>query len=127
MAWNLWILLGAIWGGLAVAAGAFGAHAMKGQFPPELLQTFDLGARYQMYHALALISIGLLGTRINTIMLDLSGGAIFLGSLIFSGSLYALVLTNQKWWGMVTPVGGISMILGWFMLAYVAYSLRIPS
>lgn len=126
MGWSIWITLGSIWGGLAVILGAFGAHALKSRLTPELLATFELATRYHMYHALALLAVGLLGTRIESLALQLAGIALFAGSLIFSGSLYALALTQERWLGMLTPVGGVSLILGWFSLAYAAFSLRTP-
>ena len=124
MGWTTWITIGSIWGGLAVVLGAFGAHALKARLTPDLLQTFELAARYQMYHALALLAVGLLGTRVDSTPLQIAGIAIFAGSLVFSGSLYALVLTQERWLGMITPIGGMSMIIGWFTLAYTAFSLR---
>jgi uncharacterized membrane protein YgdD (TMEM256/DUF423 family) len=124
MGWTTWITIGSIWGGLAVVLGAFGAHALKAKLTPDLLQTFELAARYQMYHALALLAVGLLGTRVDSTSLQIAGVAIFAGSLVFSGSLYALVLTQERWLGMITPIGGLSMIIGWFTLAYTTFSLR---
>jgi uncharacterized membrane protein YgdD (TMEM256/DUF423 family) len=124
MGWTLWIAVGSIWGCLAVVFGAFGAHALKDRLTPELLQTFELATKYQMYHALALIAVGLLGTRVDTVSLQVAGWAFLAGSLVFSGSLYILTLSGMKWLGMITPVGGLGMICGWIALAYTAISMR---
>jgi uncharacterized membrane protein YgdD (TMEM256/DUF423 family) len=127
MGWTIWITIGGIWGGLAVIFGAFGAHALKSRMTPDLLQTFELATRYHMYHALGLLAVGLLGTRVDTTALHVAGALFIAGSLIFSGSLYILALTNTRWLGAITPIGGILLILGWFTLAYVAFALRSPS
>lgn len=109
-------LLGGLFGALAVAAGAFGAHALRTRVGPRELEVFETAARYQMYHALALLAaawaVG--GDR------RLGGAAGWLftaGIVVFSGSLYALVLTGQRWLGAVTPLGGVAFILGWLCLA----------
>lgn len=124
MGWTIWTALGALWGGLAVIFGAFGAHLLKTRLTPDLLQTFELAARYQMYHALALLCVGQVATRVQTPSLIVSGTALGVGSVIFSGSLYILVFSGQKWLGMVTPIGGVLMIVGWFSLAFAALSMR---
>ena len=106
---------GALLAGLAVALGAFAAHAMKGHFEPDALQTFETGVRYQMYHALALLLAGTLaaqGRRTGAASL-----AFAIGIALFSGSLYALVLLDQKWLGAVTPFGGVALLVGWLLLA----------
>lgn len=127
MGWTIWITIGGIWGGVAVIFGAFGAHALKNRLTPDLLQTFELATRYHMYHALALLAVGLLGTRVDTAALHVAGALFIAGSLIFSGSLYTLALTNTRWLGAITPIGGVLLILGWFTLAFVAFALRSPS
>jgi uncharacterized membrane protein YgdD (TMEM256/DUF423 family) len=106
---------GALLAGLAVALGAFAAHAMKDRFEPDALQTFETGVRYQMYHALALLACGVLavhGRRTGAAAL-----AFVSGIALFSGSLYALVFLDQKWFGAVTPFGGVAFLLGWLLLA----------
>ncbi len=127
MGWTIWITIGGIWGGLAVVCGAFGAHALKSRLAPDLLQTFELATRYHMYHALAILAVGLLGTRVDTMALHTSGALFVAGSLIFSGSLYTLALTNTRWLGAITPIGGVLLILGWFALGYAAFAMRAPS
>lgn len=109
---------GAIMGGAAVAIGAFGAHALK----PVLVaasreNTFELAVRYQFYHALALLFVGLLAKQIPSTQLRLSALFFLTGILIFSGSLYVLCLTGITWLGAVTPFGGISFLAGWTLLA----------
>jgi uncharacterized membrane protein YgdD (TMEM256/DUF423 family) len=120
--WTIWIALGSISGGIAVALGAFGAHALRERLSPENLMIFDVGARYQMYHALALLAVGLVAVKVDSVALRIAGIAFTAGSVIFSGSLYALSLTDVRTWGMVTPVGGILFLAGWGSLAVAALS-----
>lgn len=120
MLWTTWVALGALLGMIGVAAGAFGAHALKARVEPDLLVVFETGARYQMYHALALIGLGLLASRIDHTMLQIGGFSILLGTLVFSGSLYALVLTGNRALGAITPIGGAALIFGWLMFCVVA-------
>ena len=123
---NPWLLTGAVLGALAVACGAFGAHVLKGQFAADgllsqadeqQLQTWETAARYQMYHSLALLTVGLLAARRPATALHLAGSAMTAGTLIFSGCLYALVLTGQRWLGAVVPIGGVLLMVGWICLA----------
>lgn len=107
-------------GMIGVAAGAFGAHALKGRVDADLLVVFETGARYQMYHALALIGLGLMASRIDHAMLQVGGFSMLLGTLVFSGSLYALVMTGNRALGAVTPIGGAALIFGWLMVCVVA-------
>ena len=102
---------------LGVGAGAFGAHALKGRLSPEDLAIFEIAVRYQMYHALALIALGLIATRIETTSIKVAGWAFVAGVVLFSGSLYGLVFTANRSLGMVTPLGGIALIVGWLALA----------
>ncbi len=100
--------LGAILAGIAVGLGAFGAHALRGTLSPEDLVTFETGVRYQMYHALALLAVAWALGRWDTVLLEWAGWLFLLGTLVFSGSLYILVLTGQRWLGAVTPLGGLA-------------------
>ena len=114
-----WIRVGAVLGGLGVIAGAFGAHGLEGQLDSRGLEVFETAAKYQMYHAAALLAVGLLmmtGRRGWTI--NLAGWCFLVGVLIFSGTLYALALTGIRWLGAVTPIGGLGLIAGWFALAF---------
>ena len=110
---------------LAVAFGAFGAHALKTQLSAEMLQTWKTAVDYHFYHALGLLLIGVLALSFPAS--SLKWAAIFLtaGIFLFSGSLYTLSLTGIKWLGAITPVGGISFILGWIML-FVAVWKKLP-
>jgi len=110
------LLLGAVFAAIAVAAGAFGAHALAERVTPERLQTFETAVRYQMYHALALLACGLLGEAWRR-SLDVAAWLFTAGILIFSGSLYLLVLTDTAWLGAITPIGGVAFISGWIALA----------
>jgi uncharacterized membrane protein YgdD (TMEM256/DUF423 family) len=114
---NLFLLLGAASGFIAVATGAFGAHGLRARLSPELLATFETGARYQMYHALALVLVGLLAARTPSGLLTGSGWFFAAGTLLFSGSLYLLALTGVRAFGAVTPVGGLCFLVGWALLA----------
>jgi uncharacterized membrane protein YgdD (TMEM256/DUF423 family) len=114
------IFLGAINGFLAVAFGAFAAHALKNLLSAGLLEVFQTGVEYQAMHALALLAAGLLGRDGRSRALKLAGWAFATGILLFSGSLYILALTDIRWMGAVTPFGGTAFLLGWGALAWHA-------
>lgn len=107
---------GAVAGFLAVALGAFGAHALRARLAPEALAVFETGVRYQMYHALALVAVGLLVERNPRQALRLSGWSFLAGMLLFSGSLYALALSGVRSLGAITPFGGLAFLVGWLAL-----------
>lgn len=109
------IRLGAVLAGFAVALGAFAAHGMKAHYSAEMLQTFDTGVRYQMFHALALLLCGALGGRGRCI--TIAAWSFAIGTLFFSGSLYALVWLDVRWLGAITPIGGVAFLVGWATLA----------
>jgi uncharacterized membrane protein YgdD (TMEM256/DUF423 family) len=117
---RLFIFLGAISGFFAVMAGAFGAHGLKGRIAPEMLAVFETGARYQMYHALALLAAAWCAAHLGGRLPAAAGWLFFIGSLIFSGTLYLLSMSGVKWLGAVTPFGGLLMIAGWLCLAAAA-------
>ena len=120
MARSTLIALGAVNGALAVAAGAFGAHALRDRLETRALEIFETGARYQMYHALAMVLAGLVAAK--GIPGATTAGWLFqIGIVIFSGSLYALALTDVKVLGAITPIGGVAMLAGWVWLAYTAW------
>ncbi len=102
---------------VAVAAGAFGAHALRARLSPEMLAVFETGARYHMYHALALIIVAWAATRWPGPAVRLAGWLFLAGTLLFSGSLYLLALTGARALGAVTPLGGICFLGGWVALA----------
>jgi len=102
---------------IAVAAGAFGAHALRSRMSPELLAAFETGARYQMYHALALLAVACALTRWPVPAVRAAGWLFVAGTVIFSGSLYLLALTGVRIFGAVTPLGGLAFLAGWLALA----------
>lgn len=115
---RLFLIIGALSGAIAITLGAFGAHALRASLSPELLDTFETAVRYQMYHALALLAVGLVIAKYSaTGWLSASGWLFLVGTILFSGSLYLLAITNTRWLGAITPFGGIAFILGWLCLA----------
>jgi uncharacterized membrane protein YgdD (TMEM256/DUF423 family) len=117
---RLFVALGAITAGLAVAAGAFAAHALKSRLEPDLLAVFETGARYQMYHGLALFAVAWTVARWPEGGAALAGWLFLAGIVIFSGSLYLLALTGVRWLGAITPLGGLAFLAGWVVLAWTA-------
>lgn len=109
--------LGALFALVGVALGAFGAHALRGTVAAADLAIFETGVRYQLVHALALLAVAWATTRWPGAAVSAGGWAFALGIVVFSGSLYALVLTGARWWGAVTPVGGVAFLVGWALLA----------
>lgn len=117
----MWLRIGAISGFLAVAAGAFGAHGLEGKLEPRRLANFGTAATYQMYHALALLAVGLLAASGRPgWAVSVAGWGFLVGTLVFSGSLYALALSGERWLGMITPIGGLAFLVGWAALAVAA-------
>jgi uncharacterized membrane protein YgdD (TMEM256/DUF423 family) len=117
---RLFLALGAISALLSVAAGAFGAHALRARVAPELLAIFETGARYQMYHALGLFAVAWTASRWPSAVVTAAGWLLLAGTVLFSGSLYALVLSGVRALGLVTPVGGVAFLAGWALLAWAA-------
>ena len=114
--------IGALLGATSVILGAFGAHALRAHLEPRDLETFETAVRYQMYHAIALFGAAWLLSR-QTPYAAPAAWAFIAGVAIFSGSLYLLVATGQRWLGAVTPVGGLAFIAGWILLALAASKL----
>lgn len=114
---KLFFLAGCLFSFLGVAAGAFGAHALKSRIAPDLLTVFEVGVRYQMYHALSLLALAWASTKWPNSFVTSSGFLFMSGIVLFSGSLYILSLTGVRAWGAVTPVGGLLFLLGWVFLA----------
>lgn len=112
--------IGAVLAFVAVAAGAFGAHLLEARLSPDRLDTFQLGARYQMYHALALLAVAWAATRWPGPATHWAGWLFVFGVVVFSGSLYALGLGAPRWFGAITPIGGLSFLAGWLLLAWAA-------
>jgi uncharacterized membrane protein YgdD (TMEM256/DUF423 family) len=112
---------GTLLAGLAVALGAFGAHALRARLEPRDLEIFETAVRYQMYHALALVVAAWALDRWQAPLAGTAGWLFIAGIGLFSGSLYTLVLTQQRWLGAVTPLGGVGFIAGWACLAVAAW------
>ena|SRR5687768_12252574 len=108
--------IGAVFGFLAVAAGAFGAHALRARLAADRLELFELAVRYQMYHALALIAVGLVSDKVQGALINASGWAFVIGTLIFCGTVYGLAFGMPRWFGAITPLGGVSLLIGWGLL-----------
>lgn len=116
---RVFISVGALSGFIAVAAGAFGAHALRERLSSDMLQVFQTGVTYQMYHALALLGVGILLARFSidgNVWLSAAGWLFVAGTILFSGSLYLLSLTGTTWLGAITPLGGVAFLLGWLAL-----------
>lgn len=118
---RLFVLLGALSAFIGVAAGAFGAHALRSRLAPDLLAVFDTAARYQLIHALALLAVAWACARWPAAPVRWAGWCFVAGTLLFSGSLYALALTGVRALGAVTPLGGVAFLLGWLVLAWSAW------
>jgi uncharacterized membrane protein YgdD (TMEM256/DUF423 family) len=117
---RLFFLLGSLSALVGVAAGAFGAHALRARLAPDLLGVFETAARYQMYHALALLGVAWAAGRWPGPLVPSAGWLFVAGTLLFSGSLYALALSGVRWLGAITPLGGICFLAGWLCLALAA-------
>jgi uncharacterized membrane protein YgdD (TMEM256/DUF423 family) len=133
MSASFWLRTGAIWGFLAVAMGSFGAHGLRERFESlgnapggltaaRLNENFHTATQYQMYCAFAILAVGLMARagRHGGAALDAAGWLFLVGSLVFSGSLYVLCITGDKWYGRITPFGGIAMLAGWIALVVAA-------
>ncbi len=118
---RFFFIAGAAFGLLGVAAGAFGAHALRARLSPDMLAVFETGARYQLIHALALLAAAWATTRWPGAATTAAGWLFIAGILLFSGSLYALTLSGQRWLGAITPLGGLAFIAGWAFLIWAAY------
>lgn len=114
---RLFVTLGALSGFIAVGAGAFGAHALRARLAPDMLAVFETAARYQMYHALALVLVAWVGTRWPGGSAVYAGWLFVAGTVVFSGSLYLMAFTGARWLGAITPLGGAAFLAGWVALA----------
>ena len=115
----MWWTIAGVMGALGVGLGAFGAHGLKNVVDdPHLLEVWETGARYHMFHALAL-----LGVAAHPKTPDAAGWLFIAGTLLFSGSLYTMTLTGHRWLGAITPIGGVCFILGWLVLAWSARAI----
>jgi uncharacterized membrane protein YgdD (TMEM256/DUF423 family) len=118
----LFFRVGVLLAGAGVALGAFGAHGLRARVSADLLAVFETGVRYQMYHALALLALSLAWSRWSSAHLTAAGYLFIAGIVLFSGSLYLLTLTGARWWGAVTPLGGVAFLAGWIALLLAARS-----
>lgn len=118
---RLFVGLGALSAFVGVASGAFGAHGLRGRLTPEMLAIFEVGVRYQMYHAFGLLFCAWVVTRWPGTLVTLGGWLFVAGTVIFSGTLYALALTGTRWLGAVTPLGGLAFLAGWCCLALAVF------
>jgi uncharacterized membrane protein YgdD (TMEM256/DUF423 family) len=119
---RVFFILGSLSGGMAVALGAFAAHGLRSRLTPDLLANFETGARYQMYHALALLAVAWAVTHWTRSAFPSYAGWLFVaGTVLFSFSLYLLALTGSRWLGAITPLGGVAFVAGWVCLALAAW------
>ena len=115
---RFFFIAGSISAFLGVALGAFAAHGLRTKLSPEMFNIFEVGVRYHMYHALALLAVAWASTRWPGGSITAAGWLFLAGTIIFSGSLYLLSLTGLRWLGAITPVGGLAFLLGWLLLAW---------
>ena len=114
------LLTGAAAGFLAVALGAFGAHGLRARLSPDMLAVFETGVRYHMYHAIAIVLVGLIAARLDGWLIRAAGWCFAAGVVLFSGSLYALAISGITVFGAITPIGGLAFLLGWAFLVVAA-------
>lgn len=119
-----WIALGAVSAAIAVAAGAFGAHGLRARVGPDLLAVWETAARYHLVHALALVAVGQVAQAWRSALPRAAGWLFVVGTVLFSGSLYGLVLSGVRGLGAITPLGGVAFIAGWLCLAWAAWRAR---
>lgn len=118
---RLFLFWGAVNAALAVAMGAFGAHGLKQSIEPALLAVYQTGAQYHLFHALGLLLVGVIARARGDRLLAVSGWMLLAGMVLFSGSLYLLAITGERWLGAITPLGGTAFILAWLLLAVAAW------
>lgn len=119
-----WLMVAAVMGGLAVAAGAFGAHALEGRLSEHYMDVYQTAVQYQLVHALALLAVAILGIVLpEAVWLKAGAWAFLAGIVLFSGSLYALVFSGVRMLGMITPLGGVAFLVGWGCLALAGFRI----
>ena len=119
---RVFFVVGCVSAAVAVTLGAFGAHGLRHRVVPDMLTTFEIGVRYQMYHGLALLAVGLALARWPTSSIAAAGWLFIAGTVVFSGTLYVLALSGARWLGVITPLGGAAFIAGWLALAWGIWS-----
>ena len=115
------LIAGSLSAFIAVGLGAFAAHTLKDKLPPELMNIMEVGVRYQMYHAFALIAVAWAITQWPAANVAPAGWLFIVGTIVFSGSLYLLALTSVMWFGAITPLGGVCFLAGWGWMAWCAW------
>ena len=115
------LIIGSLFAAFSVLLGAFGAHGLKNRLSMEDLAIFETAVRYQMYHALGILLMGVASFYLTEKLISIPAYFLILGIIIFSGSLFLLVFTNLRWFGAITPIGGLCLIIGWLLLAYNIY------
>ena len=118
---KLFLITGSILAATAVIFGAFGAHALKTRISLEDLNIFETAVRYQMYHALGILLLGVTSFFLTEKLVSTPAYFLIFGVIVFSGSLFLLVFTNLRWFGAITPIGGLCLIIGWLLFAYNIY------
>lgn len=119
---RVYLIAGALAAALGVAAGAFGAHALEGTVTADRMATFETAVLYHLVHALALVAVGWAARTWSHPSVHWAGACFLAGLVLFSGSLYLLVLTDRAWLGAVTPLGGLAFVAGWLFLAWGVYA-----
>ena len=117
------LTFGSLFALLSIILGAFGAHALKDYLSEYSQSIYDKAVLYQMFHALGILVVTLIGENVESINVSIPIVCFIIGIVFFSGSLYILAITNIKWFGMITPVGGIFFIVGWIIIFYKTLSL----
>ncbi len=123
---KFWLISGAIFGFLSVALGAFGAHSLKNVLDEYSKSVYEKAVLYQMFHALAMLAIGVMQHFSKDTYFSIAGWGFFIGIILFSGSLYLLSTTGIKWLGAITPFGGVAFLFGWFWLVLSIIKARFP-
>ncbi len=115
------LIIGSVFAALSVLFGAFGAHGLKNKLSIEDLVIFETAVRYQMYHALGILLLGVTSFFLTEKLVSTPAYFLIFGVIVFSGSLFLLVFTNLRWFGAITPIGGLCLIIGWLLFAYNIY------
>lgn len=115
---KIFLLVGAVYGFIAVALGAFGAHGLEGKISEKALANWDKAVQYQMFHAVALFITAFIMQKVASTQLVVAGWSFLVGVVLFSGSLYLYATTGQKFLAMITPFGGLAFLVGWVLLGY---------
>ncbi|ACN13231.1 conserved hypothetical protein [Desulforapulum autotrophicum HRM2] len=118
---RVFFIIGALSAFIGVAAGAFGAHGLKSRMNTEMLSVFEVGVRYQMYHAFALIIAAGVQSKWPSTLITTGGWLFVIGTILFSGSLYLMSVTEVRWLGAITPLGGLAFLAGWVCMAWGAW------